>query len=99
MPVCVSRYPLRMFLKFVRLIIRDVAERIPVEKRVHVRVTLQMDGPPGDNRPRYQRPYLLNADLSCLDNGVLDGVLDVIRMRFVLKSVFSLFCRGPKKAF
>ena len=46
MPVCVSRYPLRMFLKFVRSIIRDVAERIPVEKRVHVRVTLQMDDPP-----------------------------------------------------
>ena len=77
MPVCVSRYPLRMFLKFVRSIIRDVAERIPVEKRVHVRVTLQMDDPPGDNRPRYRRPYLLNADMDFLDDGVLDGVLEV----------------------
>ena len=75
LPICISRYPLRMLLKLVRSILRDVATRIPAEDRSLVRVTLQMDDAE-DRRPRYQRRYLLNACLS-----FLDGNLEVAFMK------------------
>ena len=75
LPVCISRYPLRMCLKFIRSIIIEVALRIPVPERLFVRVTLQVDDL-HDRRPRSLRPYLLNADLS-LDDDVLE--IDFLR--------------------
>ena len=66
LPICISRYPLRMILKLVRSILRDVATRIPAEDRVLVRVTLQMKDR-NDSRPLFQIPYLVNACLSFTD--------------------------------
>jgi len=78
LPICISRYPLRMILKLVRSILRDVATRIPAEDRVLVRVTLQVEDR-SDSRPRNQRPYLVNACLSFTDGA---GALEALEVDF-----------------
>ena len=41
--VCLSRYPARMLLKFIRYLVWHISRKIPREDRVFIRMSLQQD--------------------------------------------------------